>query len=479
MAITKIIALRARMDAAINYVTNKDKTVLKNAVAYAANPDKNMERVLEGSCGCSIDNAHVQMNETKDQHGKKGGVLGYHIIQSFSPNEVTSENAYAISSEFVLRYLALKYETVWSTHVDRNHIHSHIVFNSVSYVDGKKYVSNRKTYAEIQRISDEICREYGLSVIVPSKLNNTLSYADWDSMQNGNKTYRQRIKEDIDQAISESFSYGEFLVSMEEMGYDVKTGKHVAFRPPGKERFSRGHNLGMDYSEEEIRARIENSPLPPIGAYPELTTYQTQQFERSKYMPDVERKYWRWMFMLGLVKKRQAQPRMTKYLKGELEKLERYKEQQKFLKTHGIGTTSELYNYKAKLTDKLEEYKRLLETVDADLKKHKTVFKALSDMSKYEHSHKMYLDGYNMFKDEHDLYTNAEAKLDKYPINKLRQMKIELYERKEKIKKAVRGVRSELRICKNIEDTVEYIKEKEDLIDNPSKSKAKTIKERA
>jgi hypothetical protein len=478
LAITKIIALKARMDVAINYVTNKEKTVLESAVAYAANPAKNMKRVLEGSSGCSIDNAHVQMKETKNQHGKKGGVLGYHIIQSFAPDEGTPEQAFAVSSEFVYKYLALKYEAVWSTHVDRNHIHSHIVFNSVSYVDGKKYVSNRKTYAEIQRISDAICRENGLSVITPSKQNRTLSYADWNNVQNGNKTYRQCIKDDIDQAISESFSYGEFLVSMKEMGYDVKTGKHVAFRPPGKERFSRGHNLGMGYSEDEIKVRIENSPLPPVGAYPELTTYQKQQFQRSKYMPDVERKYWQWMFMLGLVKKRQAQPRMTKYLKGELEKLERYKEQQNFLKTHGIETTSELYNYKTKLIHKLEEQKRLLDPVDAELKKHKTVFKALSDISKYEHSHNMYLDGYNMFKEEHDLYSNAETKLDKVFINELRQMKVELYESKEEIKKAVRGVRSELRICKNIEDTMERMKEKEAMIYNLDKNKAKSAKER-
>jgi hypothetical protein len=478
LAITKIIALKARMDTAINYVTNKEKTVLKNAVAYAANPDKNMGRVLEGSSGCSIDNAHTQMKETKDQHGKKGGVLGYHIIQSFAPNEATPEQAYAISSEFVYRYLALEYETVWSTHVDRDHIHSHIVFNSVSYVDGKKYVSNRKTYAEIQRISDQICREYGLSVIAPIKFNNTLSYADWNSVQNGNKTYRQRIKEDIDQAISESFSYGEFLVTMEEMGYDVKTGKHVAFRPPGKERFSRGHNLGESYSEDEIRARIENSPLPPIGAYPELTTYQKQQFERSKYMPDVERRYWRWMFMLGLVKKRQAQPRMTKYLKGELEKLERYKEQQRFLKNHGVGTTSEFHNYKAKLNDKLEEYRRLLIPINTEFKRYKPVFKALFDISKYENSYNMYLDGYSMFKDEHELYINAKTKLNKYPVNELRKKKVELYERKEEIKKEMQTVRSELRICKNIEDTMEYMKEKEALIYNKSKNKVKTSKER-
>jgi hypothetical protein len=478
LAITKIIALKTRIDVAIKYATNKEKTVLKNAVVYAVNPAKNMGRVFEGSCGCSIDDAHAQMKETKDSYGKKGGVLGYHIIQSFAPNEVTPEQAFAISSEFVYRYLALKYEAVWSTHVDKNHIHSHIVFNSVSYVDGKKYVSNKKTYAEIMRISDELCREYGLSVIVPSTQNKPLSYADWNSVQSGKKTYKQLIREDIDQAISESFSYGEFLVTMEEMGYDIKMGKHVAFRPPGKERFSRGHNLGAGYSEDEIRARIENSPLPPIGAYPELTTYQKQQFERSKYIPDVERKYWRWMFMLGLVKKRQAQPRMTKYLKGELEKLERYKEQQKFLKTHEIGTTNEFYNYKAKLNDKLEEQKRLLDPVDTELNKHKTVFKALSDMSKYEHAYDMYLDGYDMFKDEHELYINAKAKLDKYPINELWKKKVELYKSKEEIKKAVRGIRSELRICKNIEGTMEYMKEKEALIDNLSKKKAMGAKER-
>ena len=140
------------------------------------NPDKNESRLFEGAVGCDKDTAYEDMLQTKKQFSNTGGIVGYHIIQSFAPNEVTPEQAFAVAEEFVRRYLADKYEVIWSTHLDKHHYHNHIVFNSVSYRDGRKYRSNMKSYYEgIRKNSDDICREFGLSVITPDIENRSLT----------------------------------------------------------------------------------------------------------------------------------------------------------------------------------------------------------------------------------------------------------------------------------------------------------------
>lgn len=307
----------------------KKKTDLESAIEYATNKDKNSDEkiILEDAINCLKDDAFEKMTRTKEKHNKTDGILGYHIIHSYKPSETTPQIAHEISTEFARRCFGDRYEVVISTHLDKKHLHSHIVINSVSFVDGKKYRSDFKSYYDgIRKTNDEICREYGLSIINTDLNKKSLTYIDWLNLQKGNGTYRDRIKADIDQAIPESFSYGEFLVTMEELGYAVKQGKYIAFRPAGKERFfARAYNLGCGYSEDEIRARIDDSPLPPVNAYAPPTMQQREQNRKSRYMPDVERRYLWMLYQLGLVQKRQAPPMMTKYLKGELDKLEKYK----------------------------------------------------------------------------------------------------------------------------------------------------------
>ena len=168
MAYTSVIPVR-RLDRAVKYVMNKEKTTavsLQDALDYAANRDKTEQSCFESSYACTLETAFTDMRQTKERWHKSGGVQGYHLVQSFAAGEVTPELAHQIAKELADRVLGGRYEYVIGTHLNTDHIHSHIVWNSVSCVDGKKYRSNYKSYVmEIRAVSDELCRKYKLSVI--------------------------------------------------------------------------------------------------------------------------------------------------------------------------------------------------------------------------------------------------------------------------------------------------------------------------
>jgi len=250
MAYTKIIAIRSRLDVAINYVLNGKKTN-KDTMCF------------QNAMNCSINKAYSQMKETKSIFGSKGNIEGYHIIQSFTPNETNAQTAFEIAGKFVHKYLN-DYEAVYSTHVDKNHVHNHIVFSSTSFTDGRKYRSNISTYYNgVRKTSDDICREYGLSIIEPNKENDNLTYSQWLCYNKGKTSWRILIKNDLDYIISNSYRYGQFLVMLEHMGYDVKEGKYLSIRPFGKERFVRTKSFGQAYT-------LENGVPPLIGPKPKL-----------------------------------------------------------------------------------------------------------------------------------------------------------------------------------------------------------------
>jgi len=251
MAYTKIIAIHDRLDLAINYVLNEEKTTSEH-------------QQLHGAANCSIDKAYRQMVETKEQFGSKGNIKGYHIIQSFKPDEIEPQVAFKIAQQFIKEYLS-DYEVVFSTHVDKDHIHNHITFNSVSFIDGKKYRSNRSTYYNgIRKVSDELCRQYGLYIIEPDRENTNLSYVEWLGEKTDKVTWNKIIRDDIDHVVKECYSLGEFILDMEFLGYKVKVGKHISFRPQGKERFVRGKTLGDKYTREYIKALVEGQTLPLV-----------------------------------------------------------------------------------------------------------------------------------------------------------------------------------------------------------------------
>ena len=205
MAYTSVIPVR-RLDRAVKYVMNKEKTTavsLQDALDYAANRDKTEKSCFESSYACTLETAFADMRQTKEQWHKPGGVQGYHLVQSFAAGEVTPELAHQIAKELADRVLGGQYEYVIGTHLNTGHIHSHIVWNSVSRIDGKKYHSNGKSYVtEIRAASDELCRKYKLSVIDTETSHHVAKpYAEWLAEKNGQPTWRTAIRQDVDEAI--------------------------------------------------------------------------------------------------------------------------------------------------------------------------------------------------------------------------------------------------------------------------------------
>lgn len=188
MAVTKVFAIRTRLDDRINYVTNGEKTALNAAVTYAVNPEKTEQFFFTSALNCSsADTALAEMQETKRRFGKPGGVLGYHFIQSFKPGEVTPEQAHALGVEFAKRLFGDRYEVVIATHLDKQHLHNHLVVNSVSLLDGKKYHSSPGSYyATVRGTSDALYQENNLSVITPQGKGQ--HYAEWKAAQTGKPT---------------------------------------------------------------------------------------------------------------------------------------------------------------------------------------------------------------------------------------------------------------------------------------------------
>ena len=256
MAYDKIITLHGRMDHCIDYVLNEEKTGLAAALAYAENPDKT-HRLVTG-INCDADTALSDMRSTKKRWDKKGGILGYHIIHSYAPGEVTPDEAHAAGVEFAQRLLGDKYEVVVATHVDRDHLHCHIVFNSVSFVDGKKYRSDFQSYfGDLRGTSNEVSRERGLSVIEPA--GHGKHYTEWTAEKQGRKIVLGGVRQDIDAAIAESFTFDSFLAALRRQGYTIKYGsnvKHTAVQPPGGDYVFRLDSMGAGYTETDIRERL-------------------------------------------------------------------------------------------------------------------------------------------------------------------------------------------------------------------------------
>lgn len=263
MAYTSVIPVR-RLDRAVKYVMNKEKTTavsLQDALDYAANRDKTEQSCFESSYACTLETAFADMRQTKERWHKLGGVQGYHLVQSFAVGEVTPELAHQIAKELTDRVLGGRYEYVIGTHLNTGHIHSHIVWNSVSCVDGKKYHSNGKSYVtQIRTVSDELCRKYKLSVIDTENSNHVAKpYAEWLAEKNGHPTWRTAIRQDVDAAIGQSLTWRQFLSALERKGYEVRMGrKYPVLRPPGKKRFVRFKTLGKRYTPEAIQTRINN-----------------------------------------------------------------------------------------------------------------------------------------------------------------------------------------------------------------------------
>ena len=245
MAVTKIKPIRGTVN---------------KALAYILDPKKTDDELYVSSYGCAASDAAAKEFEwTRNLAVQQGmqmpKVIARHLIQSFDVGEVTPEQAHEIGKQFADEWLKGKYEYVIATHIDKGHCHNHIIFNSVNYVDFHAYRSNKQTYRQMRQLSDEICKEHGLSVIPPSQ-SKGMSYKEYTEAKRGT-SWKQKLKQTIDRCVITAKDYDEFLKMMQDAGYEIKTGKYISFRAEGQERFTRAKTIGENYTEERIKERIQ------------------------------------------------------------------------------------------------------------------------------------------------------------------------------------------------------------------------------
>lgn len=243
MAVTKIKAIRG---------------TLSKAIAYILNPEKTDEKLLVSSYGCASETAAREFEWTRKIAEQKGmnpvRIIARHVIQSFEIGEVTPELAHEIGKQFADEILGGKYEYVLTTHIDKDHVHNHLIFNAVDFVDYHAYKSYKRIYYDMREVSDRLCKENGLSVIPPSQ-NKGMGYKEYTEAKRGTG-WKQKLKQTIDRLVITAKDYDDFLRLMQEAGYEIKTGKYISFRAEGQERFTRSKTIGENYTEERIKERI-------------------------------------------------------------------------------------------------------------------------------------------------------------------------------------------------------------------------------
>ena len=231
------------------------KSTLSKALDYIENPDKTDGKMLVSSFGCSYETADIEFGYTLSQALDKGSNLAFHLIQSFAPGEVDYEKAHEIGKQLADAVTKGQHEYVVTTHIDKGHIHNHVIFCAVNFVDHHKYNSNKRSYYGIRNMSDKLCRENGLSVVVPGKGSKGKSYAEYQAEKTGT-SWKGKLKTTVDALIPQVSSFEELLTRLQAAGYEIKPGKYVSCRAPGQERFTRLKTLGADYTEEAVRERI-------------------------------------------------------------------------------------------------------------------------------------------------------------------------------------------------------------------------------
>lgn len=249
MAYTKIHAIKATVDKAIDYICN---------------PEKTNEKMFVSSYACSPETAAYDFKYTLDHCRENSPNKAYHLIQAFAPGEVGFEEAHHIGKELADKLLEGKYSYVVTTHIDKEHVHNHIIFCAADNIEHNKYHDCKQSYYHIRKLSDELCREHNLSVIIPGGERGK-KYKEWQSEQNGS-TWKTQLRRDINFCIKSASTYEEFLLLMRAKGYEIKgetfgedAAKYISFRPLDKDRFVRGsaRSLGKEYTKERIQERIE------------------------------------------------------------------------------------------------------------------------------------------------------------------------------------------------------------------------------
>lgn len=431
MAITKILARHARMDVCINYVLNEDKTE---------------ERILTAYHNCTPQNPYGQMKRTKQDYGKEAGVQCYHIIQSFAKGEIEPERALEIAQRFCSEYLP-DYEAVIGTHVDRSHIHNHICFNSVEKYSGRKYHSTPQSYfKQIRGVSDALCREYGLSIVMTGETSKAVSYIEWLKEQRGQPTLRGMLEQDLETAIGQAADYGHFLMLMEHMGYSVKHGKHLAFQLRGTDKAIRPGRRNTRYTEESIRAAIEGNltamEQPP--PYRRFVPYKP----RGK-VKGFMALYVHYLYLLEQVQQRRYPKRNVAQLKRDLFQFEKYKEQFTFLREHGIASYEDTRAFQEAAKNRIAKLTKERTILNVQKKKRQALYAAAATVDALKPAKDLYREGIAGVEEEFAVYLEAIEVMEKADVaaEKIREEKAKVYEKLAEVNQAIREEKHQLAVC--------------------------------
>lgn len=388
MAVTSIWRVNGWLGKVVVYVENPDKTTnpefyenrdmperdcqdLDEVISYAVSSHKtqqvneeldNLERFVSG-INCNPSTAREEMMAVKKRFGKEDGTIAYHGYQSFARGEATPEIAHQIGVELARRLWGERYQVVVATHLDKaNHLHNHFVLNTVSFVDGKKYFRSAKDYHDLQATSDALCREYGLSVIEHPQPGKGKHYGEWRAEQEQRPTWRGIVRSDVDEVIRQSMTEQQFFENLHRKGYEVKVGKDISVRPPGKERFVRlARNFGEGYTLDGIRRRIlEQSravrPLPEPA--PKRKHYRVSgNWQTRKKVTGFRALYFHYCYLLGVFpqQKKQNRKRLHFLLREDLIKLDAITQEARLLATHRIDTAQQLSSYQSELESRISD----------------------------------------------------------------------------------------------------------------------------
>lgn len=386
MAVTSIWRVNGWLGKVVVYVENPDKTTnpkwyenrdmperdcqgLDDFIAYAVSSHKTqqvneelgaLERFVSG-INCNPSTAREEMMAVKKRFGKEDGTIAYHGYQSFAPGEATPEIAHQIGVELARRLWGERYQVVVATHLDKaNHLHNHFVLNTVSFVDGIKYYRSAKDYHDLQAASDALCREYCLSVIENPRPGKGKHYGEWRAEQEQRPTWRGIVRSDVDAVIRQSMTERQFFENLHRKGYEVKVGKDISVRPPGKERFVRlARNFGEDYTLEGIRRRIlEQSravrPLPEPAS--KRKHYRVSgNWQSRKKVTGFRALYFHYCYLLGVFPKgkQQNQKRLHFLLREDLIKLDAITQEARLLAEHRIDAAEQLSSYNSELESRI------------------------------------------------------------------------------------------------------------------------------
>ena len=431
---------------------------LKRALDYVMNPEKTQGGRLVGAINCQTDMAFEQMMDTKKQFGKTDKRQGYHIILSFKEDEVEPDRAFEITQKFVAEYLGDAYEAVFVVHDNTDHVHSHIVFNSVSFVDGKKYRYENGDWAKyIQPITNKLCQEYGLSIIDVedgSKEKQHENYKDWSEYREGSFVWADMIKRDFDACILQANDFSGFLELLSEKGYEVKQGKYLAVRPQGMTRFRRCKTLGENYSQEAIVERIAKEDLSFYQSQNEerqaaIVKCYVKRYRRAK-MSGLQKRYYAKLYRIGKLKKK-PYSQVWKY-KDDIRKMHKLQEEYLFLVNHDIHSAEELVSVISSLTDKRKEVSAEKSRIYKARERSRELFDIADDMKELEPAEKSFLQGDEFFTDEHLQWETLKQKLLSrgYSLEEVEALRKHYKEEYSKACAKERAVFKELNIGKSI-----------------------------